>query len=397
MAILPDCEVLVVGAGPAGTSAALDLARAGVDVLVVDRAEFPRPKVCAGGLTQKTIARLAVDIAAVTESREDSAVFGFGPGREVRAVAPGTIVHMTERERLDALLLDAASDAGARFQRIGTIDAIDAGDDGIALVLADGTALRARHLIGADGANSRVRALTGTHADFRHAFALEGVVPLGAIGERPGLTLDFGRVAGGYGWLFPKADHVNIGVGSFARETTLSKSALLDYARERLGTDRVESVRGFPLGMGGENYRPSHPRVLLAGDAAGMAEALFGEGIHNAVASGRAAAAAILAASRGQAPDAASAYVAALVPVQRDLAFCARAADVFYPSLGVAWLLLRARPLRTRLMATFASGATTEELFRRHLTGRRKALARLGIELARRTAGATSRRRSATG
>jgi len=377
----PDCEVLVVGAGPAGASAALDLARAGAEVLIVDRADFPRPKVCAGGLTQKTIARLAVDVAPVTESREDCAVFGFGAGREVRAAAPGPIVTMTVRERLDALLLDAARAAGARFVRIAAVDGLEAGDDGIALSLADGTALRAAHLIGADGANSRIRALIGAHAGFRHAFALEGMVPLSAMAGRPSLTLDLGRVPGGYGWLFPKADHVNVGIGSFAQGAPLSKSSLLDYARDRLGTDRVEGVRGFPLGMGGEHYRPSHPRVLLAGDAAGMAEALFGEGIHNAVASGRAAAAAILAARRGTAPNAATAYAAALAPIRRDLALCTRAADYFYPSLGVGWRLLQVPPLRSRLMTAFASGATTEELVRHHLSGPQRALARMGFRI----------------
>lgn len=377
----PDCEVLVVGAGPAGASAALDLARAGAEVLIVDRADFPRPKVCAGGLTQKTIARLAIDVAPVTESREDRAVFGFGAGREVRAMAPGPIVTMTVRERLDALLLDAACDAGARFVRIAAIDGLEASDDGIALSLADGTVLQTAHLIGADGANSRIRALTGAHAGFRHAFALEGIVPMSAIAERPSLTLDLGRVPGGYGWLFPKADHVNVGIGSFAQGAPLSKSSLLDYARDRLGTDRVEGIRGFPLGMGGEHYRPSHPRVLLAGDAAGMAEALFGEGIHNAVATGRAAAAAILAARRGTAPDAATAYAAALAPIRRDLALCTRAADYFYPSLGVGWRLLQVPPLRSRLMAAFASGATTEELVRHHLSGPQRALARMGFRI----------------
>lgn len=389
MATLPDCEVLVVGAGPAGASAALDLACAGVDVLVVDRADFPRPKVCAGGLTQKTIARLAIDVASVTESREDRAVFGFGAGREVRATAPGPIVTMTVRERLDALLLDAARDAGARFVRIAPIDALDAGGDAVLLSLADGTTLRARHLIGADGANSRIRALAGAHAGFRHAFALEGIVPLSAVANRPPLTLDLGRVPGGYGWLFPKADHVNVGIGSFAQGAPLSKANLLDYARDRLGTDRIDGIRGFPLGMGGEHYRPSHPRVLLAGDAAGMAEALFGEGIHNAVASGRAAAAAIVAARQGAAADAATAYGAALAPVQRDLALCARAADYFYPSLGVGWRLLQVPPLRSRLMAAFASGATTEELVRQHLSGPQRALARMGFRVGGSPAGLT--------
>ena len=264
-----------------------------------------------------------------------------------------------------------------------TLSAVAPDDDGVTLELDGAPAYRAHYVVGADGANSRVRQLTGDGAMLRRAFALEGLVAYEALAGAPEMTVDLHAVAGGYGWLFPKADHMNVGLGSFARDGALSKDALRDYARRRLGTDALSHIQGHPLGMGGERYRPAHERVLLAGDAAGMAEPLFGEGIHNAVATGQAAAAAIGEALASGAPAAAH-YMAALAPLRCDIDICARVAKYLYPAIGIGYRLLRVPAAQKILMRAFAEGLNTEQVMATYFPSPRRMLRQYGIALPRR-------------
>jgi flavin-dependent dehydrogenase len=135
--------------------------------------------------------------------------------------------------------------------------------------------------------------LTSGERWFCRGFAIEGVIPYAAIAAEPPMELLFNFVEDGYGWLFPKGDHVNVGIYTRSDSVPLSKQRLLAYTRYRLGCDKVEDIKGFPLGFGGAGYRLRHPRIVLAGDAGGFAEPLLGEGIHNAIKTGQAAADAI--------------------------------------------------------------------------------------------------------
>jgi flavin-dependent dehydrogenase len=265
------------------------------------------------------------------------------------------------RSKFDSLNFDKAIEKGVAFEIADSIDAIDERTDHVTVQTAK-RKYRARYLIGADGANSVVRRLAGPKRHFFRGFAIEGLIPYSVLGREPKAEFLFNYVPHGYGWLFPKKDHVNVGIYTCDANSTLSKSRLIDYARSRAGTDRVEHIIGFPLGFGGDKYVPLGDRVLLAGDAAGFAEPLLGEGIHNAIKSGQAAARAILEAK--SAGSVRAAYRELLSPIYSDIARCNDLALLFfYPNITGIGAGALAFPLsRMALMRGFAAGKTMYEL-----------------------------------
>lgn len=249
---------------------------------------------------------------------------------------------------------------------------------------------------------------------YARGFALEATVPFSLLpaklpaGDAPhDLVFDFAPIAGGYGWLFPKGDHINIGVGGFVPQPPGSEAAssapapggmpceavtralLAAYTTAKLGIDLASTpgahVTGQYLGLGGHAYTP-RGRVLLAGDAAGLVDPLTGEGIHSAITSGQAAAAAILetvplsAASRptpkperkDQQPthppislggeNLAAAYARQLRPLQETLAFSQRAARSFYREPERGFRVMRTPLLRGLVLKTYADGLPTTKL-----------------------------------
>lgn len=354
-------DVIVVGAGPSGALCAYTLRRLGLSVLVLDRAAFPRSKPCGGGLTIKTLALMPYSVAPVLERITRGLELGFrtAAGDHFdRAVGRDPICTFAVRDKFDSFNFERMLEAGAEFRTIGKIEAITEAADGVT-VAADGDTFRARYLVGADGANSRVRRLLGLDAHIRRGFALEGIVPYSALEREPRPEFLFGATRNGYGWLFPKGDHVNVGLYTIDDDPSLSKDALRAYARERLGTDAIEGVVGMPLGFGGERRIPVRDRVVLVGDAAGYAEPLLGEGLHNAIKSGIAAAQAIVSATAGRG-RLQEAYRRRIAPVMDDLARSRQMADFFYPDVRRGKALLGLG--RPALLRGFAAGKTMVEL-----------------------------------
>ena len=354
-------DVIVIGAGPAGALCAHTLRSLGRTVLVLDKASFPRPKPCGGGLTIKTLALMPYSVAPVLERLTRGLQLGFrtAQGDSFRtALGRDPICTFTVRENFDSFNFDQMLAAGAAFETIGRIEAITEDADGVTVETA-GKTFRAQYLIGADGANSRVRRLLGLDSHIRRGFALEGIVPYALLEREPKPEFFFGAVRNGYGWLFPKGDHVNVGLYTIDDDPSLSKDALRAYAGERLGTDAIEGVVGMPLGFGGERRIPVRDRVVLVGDAGGYVEPLLGEGIHNAIKSGIAAALAIGATMRGLG-RLQEAYRRQIAPVMDDLARCRSMADLFYPDVGRGKALLGLT--RPALLRGFAAGKTMVEL-----------------------------------
>jgi geranylgeranyl reductase family protein len=355
-------DAIVVGAGPAGCAAAYDLAATGHAVLLLDRTEFPRPKACAGGLTRKSLRALRYSVAPVTQAMVSAVTVEKRRGEGVTLASRNAVCAMTVRQELDDYCLRQTLAAGAQFARIGTIAALDADDGGVTLTTEDAV-FRAHFAVGADGVHSRVRQLLygAPPPWFRRGFALEAQVEP-QDGASSDVVFHFGPVRRGYGWIFPKRDHLNAGLYTEAPDEKIARARLLAWIGERFdGAARVENIIGQYLGFGAENAPPPEGRVFLVGDAGGFADPLTGEGIHGAIASGQAAAEAIDAAL---CEDASAAEVFGLHTLQlrRDLRLSAAGARWFYANFDLGFRALTAPVFRGAVINAYANGTKIASL-----------------------------------
>ena len=300
-------DALVVGAGPAGSTAAFHLARGGARVLLVDKARFPRDKPCGGGVTARASRLLPFSIEPVVEEEVDVFELGLGYRRRFERRTREPLVHMTQRRRLDAFLVEQAREAGAEFRDATTAAGVEA-----------------TVVIGADGANGKTAGSLGLR-DHQYEVALEGNVPYGAVPRRRyarRAVLELGIVPGGYGWVFPKGDHVNVGVGGWLHQGPRLRDHLSRLCLEhRIPDDALTEVRGHRLPLRRPGSVAALGRTALVGDAAGLVDPVSGDGIYEAFLSARLAAENALAVIAGRADDFRS-YAGAL---QRNLALQAAA------------------------------------------------------------------------
>jgi geranylgeranyl reductase family protein len=319
---VPRYDVIVVGAGPAGSTTAYRLARAGARVYLVDRARFPRDKPCGGGLTLRAVRELPFSVEPVVEDRVHTLELGFRYGRRWSRDAEEPLILMTQRRRLDAYLVEQAVEAGAEFRDGAKVTAVDP-DGAVAL---EGERLEAEVVVGADGANG-ITARSLGHPPHEHGVALEGNVDYEhAARERFGgrAVVELGAVPGGYAWVFPKGDHVNVGVGGWQSEGPRLRERLRELCVAfGVVEANVHDLRGHRLPMRGATRRPVKKRVLLVGDAAGLVDPLSGDGMYEAFVSGRLAADAALELLEGEASDLEQ--------------YAGRFAEVFAPLEKVSW------------------------------------------------------------
>ena len=318
-------DAIVVGAGPAGSIAALVLARAGVDVALVDRRRFPREKAC-GDLVGPRGVQLLDDLGiSVPRARPlgDMMVVAPNNRRVLLPALPGGnyadhAIAVT-RERFDTLLFDTAVAAGAVAvqRRVTGLLYRDDSVDGVQL--SGGANIRGDIVLGADGATSSVAHGAGLVDSARTlwGFALRGYLDNDL--DLPHIVLwepQRWTVFPGYGWVFPMSGGgVNVGLGlAFGSDRAVSRRAgeqlddfLVHLKRQGLlPRAQLRALTGGWLKMGVLGTTPVGNGVLLVGDAAGLVNPLQGEGIAQAMASGRAAANAILQAGPR---DAARLYV----------------------------------------------------------------------------------------
>jgi len=290
-------DAIVVGAGPAGSTSALRLARSGARVLLLDRATFPRDKPCGGGLTYRAVRQLPVPVDPVVEDVVDRFELGLRYERRFERGGEGPLVLMTQRRRLDAHLVAEAAAAGVEFRDGVRATAIELGETQ-ATVRFQGSAATAPVLIGADGVNGITARALGIGGTRRHAVALEGNVSYVYAREerwRGRAVVELGAVPGGYAWVFPKGDHVNVGVGGWGSEgPRLREHLLRACAGYGLPSEQLKGLRGYRLPMRRAGEESVKGRVMLVGDAAGLVDPLSGDGIFEALVSARHAADAAL-------------------------------------------------------------------------------------------------------
>jgi geranylgeranyl reductase family protein len=290
-------DVLVVGAGPAGSTAAYHLARGGASVLLADRTRFPRDKPCGGGLTMRAVRLLPFSVDPVVEDRTTVVRFGLDFRGRFERQTEEPLVLMTQRTRLDAFLAEQAAAAGADFRDGLKITRLEADKRGVVAHL-NGSKIAANALFGADGANGLTARAAGLDDGRDYGVALEADVPYGVVSEeyyRGRLCLELANVPGGYGWVFPKGDHVNVGVGGWEREGPRLREHLARFCREyEIPEQRLENIRGYRLPLLHARARLAKGRVALLGDAAGLVDPLSGDGIYEAFLSARLASQAFL-------------------------------------------------------------------------------------------------------
>lgn len=315
----PTHDVLIIGAGPAGASAARVAAGAGLRVALIDKAAFPRDKLCGGGITCRAMGYLTGVFGPLDPALfHTPARIRFADGaRTLCDIGDTPAMVMTMRHGFDATLRARAIAAGADDFCGDRITEMDVRDGWVRL--ASGARLAAPVIIAADGVHSGVaRALYGrAHDPARIGFALEAEVPVQGDGTT---LLDMTATPFGYAWDFPKAGGRTLGMGGVAIRNADLMPRFRDWLAARGVNPDSLKIKGHHLPFGEVRRRPGDGHVLFAGDAAGLVDPITGEGIAWAVRSGQfAAEAAIAALAAGLPGQAGAKYCARMAPVLAEL------------------------------------------------------------------------------
>jgi len=376
-----DHDFIVVGAGPGGSAAACTLARSGASVALLEAAEMPRDKCCGDGLTAAALRELeglGVRAGAIASLTPVSAAHALAPSGEDTvldlAATDGWLAATARRQDTDVALAERAEHAGARLvQRCRVVGMEPTRDGGVEVEDDRGGTWRARALVAADGARSALRKLLDPTWERRASddlVAARWLVPLGTprLGGALWIWM-LGELLPGYAWAFPVGDGrvANVGIAVPARHPVARR--LRRAVAELTETGPVASVLGHTAKLPpGERPRAwpipatlprrgalAGGRVLLVGDALGAADPMTGEGVAQALLTGRLAAEALLA-----------------QPGEGRLELAERYSRLVHATLGADDAVARAtaRFLRSERRSDWALQTTAETAFRRRWVGR---------------------------
>ena len=376
-------DAIIVGGGPAGSTAARGMARGGARVLVLDRAAFPRSKPCGGGLTSRALKRFPGVEAALPRISTHAIrrIYMEAPGGAsvVITTAEPTVV-MVRRLEFDDLLMKMAREAGAELAEGADITRASEHASGVRLESRDGRVFEAPIVVAADGVYSTVARRLGFNPGWprdRVAIDMMEETPssrLRAV-DQGTLWVSFAPGSGhGYGYIFPKRDYVNVGVGclvsSFKTASPEPPRAVHEAfvaglkARGLLeGEADRSSFTPYQVPVGGPLPTTARGRVYLAGDAGGFVNGFSAEGIYFAMVTGDLAARAIL---EGPSPRLYERLWRREIGAEmRDSRFLSRYVFADLSRVGRLVRGVRAYPPLAGLLADYATGAASYETVRR--------------------------------
>lgn len=293
-------DVAVVGSGPAGSSAALRLAKQGARVLLLEKESLPRYKTCGGGVVGRATRLLPASVRDVVERECYTAELHLlDANLHFSTHRDQPLISMTMRDKLDFTLTGMAEAAGAEVRSDCEVLGLNLHSDRVELLTTQGLMI-ARFVIAADGAISPLATKAGW-PETRHLIpALEYEVSVtDAVLKRfsGAARFDFGLIPAGYAWVFPKETHLSMGVLSTRRGATNLNGFFKCYLQSLDISAHVRAVRrhGFLIPVRPRRDTFVRKRVLLSGDAAGLVDPVTGEGISFAITSGQIAAEVVLA------------------------------------------------------------------------------------------------------
>ncbi|HEY1821218.1 MAG TPA: geranylgeranyl reductase family protein [Trebonia sp.] len=296
-------DVAVIGAGPAGATAAHAAACAGRRVILLERFGLPRYKTCGGGLIDRSVRAIPPEVRVPVRARAAALTFSLRGRLERTRKAPGPVISLVQRDEFDAALVDAARAAGAVVCDGTVVTALAEGQDTVCISTREHGDIRARAVVGADGSAGRCAGYVGVRYD-QVDLGLELEIPVppdqrDTWADR--VLVDWGPVPGSYAWVFPKGDLLSVGVIAARGSAERTRGYLTDFLSRLHLSDVKPTVSSGHLTRCRTADSPLYRgRVLVAGDAAGLLDPWSREGISFALRSGTVAGEAAARASQAE-------------------------------------------------------------------------------------------------
>lgn len=282
-----ESAIIIIGAGPAGSTLAYELASQGKEVILLDKAKFPRRKTCAGGLNLRALRLLPFSLDGVVENYITGINFTHHLVSPVIRNHPEPFMVTVRRENFDNFLVQQAQSKGAIFLEQIQWHSLYQDEIGVEIETSIGR-LRGKFLIGADGARSQVARELGLQEGRTHILAFHSEIPSSLFPEQtPNIIhIDWGSVKRSYAYLFPKNNYLALGVGGYqisALELRKYQRAFLFSHWQKEEENIPFSATGFFLPLRKKRSPIYKGRCLLIGDAAGLVDPFTGEGIYSAI------------------------------------------------------------------------------------------------------------------
>ncbi|MHA1663914.1 MAG: NAD(P)/FAD-dependent oxidoreductase [Candidatus Thorarchaeota archaeon] len=312
-------DLIIVGGGPGGSACAREAAKAGLDVLLLEKDEYPKRKMCGGGFRASLPDLLDFDISPVIEHEACGSNIYAPSGLKVVCSKPEVTGYTVKRELFDKFLIEKASEAGADVRTGIEVADVQEWSTGVRVSCRDGSTFSARYLVGADGVNSRVARSTGLKPRWDEkeiGLCIEAGVSMDydeimritqgpyEDSKRVCIEIFFGGLQHGYSWCFPKKDEVSLGMGCLMPYATGLKKAWKKFISkfEELNRIKVDisNAKAMRVPLAGPIDTTITKRIMLIGDSAGFVSPATGEGIYYAIETGQMAARTIVDTEQGR-------------------------------------------------------------------------------------------------